>query len=88
MVALGVHDAARAERVADALVHAVLQRDVDVGLERFQPALADHADDVVGVGDGAAPVGRRLDVRRQAVGLDVAPAKLRRPCPCCARRCR
>ena len=45
--------------------------------KRLEPALADRADDVVGVGDRGAAVGGRLDLRGQLVGLDVAPAELR-----------
>ena len=74
--ALGVHDAARAERIAHALVDAVLQRDIDIELEGFQPALADHADHVIAVRDGRAAVEGREDLRRQPVGLDIALAQL------------
>ena len=76
MVRGGVHDAAGADGVADALVDAVLERDVDVGLEGLQTALADHADDVVAVGDGAAAVEGGFDAGRQLVGVDVALAEL------------
>ena len=55
--ALGVHDAAGAEGVADALVDAIFQGDVDVGLEGLEAALADHADDVIGPGESRAAVG-------------------------------
>ena len=41
--ALGIQQAARAERVPDALVHAVLQRNVNIGLKRFQTALTNDA---------------------------------------------
>ena len=75
--ALCIHDAAGAERIADALVDAVFERDVDVGLKGLQPTLADRADDVVGVGNGLAAVGGRRHCRRQIVGGDVAPAQLR-----------
>src|SRR5919202_434486 len=59
--ALAVHNTAGADRVAHALVHAVLQGDVDVRLERLQPALPDGADDVVGIGYGLATISCRLD---------------------------
>ena len=45
-VALAVEDAAGADRVADALVDAVLQRDVDVVGIGLEAADADAADDV------------------------------------------
>ena len=61
--ALGIHQPARAECVAHALVHAVLQRDVNVGLERRQPALADGADHIIGAGERSASVGRGDQLR-------------------------
>ena len=74
--ALRVHDAAGAERVAHALIHAVLQRDVDVELERLQPALADRGDDVVAVGDGLAAVHGRDELGGHAAGFQIAAAQL------------
>ena len=56
--ALRVHDAARADGIAHALVDAVLERNVDVGLKAFQPALPDHADHIIAVGNSGAAVGR------------------------------
>ena len=71
-VALAIHDAARAQRIAHALVHAVLQRDVDVELEGFQPADAGRVDHVVRALDRGAAVQGRHEPGRQVVGLDVA----------------
>ena len=74
---LGIHQAACTQRVADALIYPVLQGNIDVGLERFQAALPDHAEHIIGISEGLAPAGRRFHRRRQPVGRDVAPAKLR-----------
>ncbi len=52
----GIHDAARAEGIAHALVDAVFQGDIDIMLEGFQPALANGADDVIALGNGCAAV--------------------------------
>ena len=51
-------DAARRERVADALVHAVFERDVDVGFVCAETADFERADDVVRVFQGFAAVRR------------------------------
>ena len=65
--ALAVQDAAGADRVADALVDAVVQRDANVVCERFEPADAHAIDDIVrafqrppAVGRAVMRVGRRL----------------------------
>ena len=50
---------------------------VNVGLERFQAALPDHAQHIIGVGDRLPPVVVAVDRRRQPVGLNVPAAKLR-----------
>ena len=55
-VPLAVHDAAGAERVAHALVDAVLERDVDVAAEGLQPADARAVDDVIGAVERPAAV--------------------------------
>ena len=85
--ALGIHDAARAERVAYALIHPVLERDIDVELERFQPALADRRDDVVGVGDGLATVSWSRQAWRTHRWLPDRGGTTGSPCPGCARKC-
>ena len=75
--ALPVHDPARAEGVAHALVHAVLERDVDVGLEGLQPAHAGHVDDVLGAGDGFPLVEGLAQLHPvQSCRRDVAPDEL------------
>ncbi|MDG0792698.1 hypothetical protein OMP38_18810 [Cohnella ginsengisoli] len=69
--------AAGAERVADALLDAVLERDLDVVAVRLETADASEADDVVGVLDRFALAGRRHDLNvRQAVRLEHALAQL------------
>jgi hypothetical protein len=68
-------DPARAERVADALIDAVLQRGVVVIAERFEPADLDHHHDEIRVGDGLAAVGRRPDFGGELVVLDHPPDK-------------
>ena len=77
-VALAVENAAGADRVADALVDAVFERDADIVGIGFEPADAHAAHDVAGALDGPAPVGRGGDPGRQ-------PAR-RRPCAEAARR--
>ena len=71
-VALAVQDAAGADRVADALVDAVFQRDADVVGVRLEPADADAADDVARALERLPAIGGRGDCRRQTVGLDHA----------------
>jgi len=61
------HDTARPERVADALVHAVLERDLVVVAERLDAADLDHADHVVGVADGVLAARGGADARVDAV---------------------
>lgn len=74
--ALGVHDASGAEGVTDALVDAVFEGDVDIRGEGFETALADHAEDVVGIGDGLAAVGGGVDDGGELVCVDIALAQL------------
>ena len=69
-VALAVHDPARAQRVTHALVHPVLERDLDVQLERLQPADAGGVYHVVGPSRAAA-VGGGDHGGVEPVGLDV-----------------
>ena len=75
--ALGVHDPTRADGVANALIDAVFQRDVDIGLKCLKPALTDHADDVIRIGNRRPPVSRRDNLRGKLVVLDISSAKLR-----------
>ena len=71
-VALAVEDAARADRVADALVDAVFERDADVIGIGLEAADADAADDVVRALERLAAIGGRGDGGGQPVGLDHA----------------
>ena len=49
-----------AQRVADALVHAVFQRNIDIGGEGFQPADAHETEHVIGILQRRAAIdGRR-----------------------------
>src|SRR5581483_7894327 len=57
-----LEDAARADRVADALVDAVLHWDVVVGADIAQTGDLDRVDDVVGAGQDVGAVRRRLDL--------------------------
>jgi len=74
--ALGIHEAARAEGVADALIDAILKRNIDVELKRGQTALADGADDVIGPLQSPRALGGGLDGGGQAVVGDIAMAEL------------
>ncbi len=74
--ALGIHDPAGADGIAHALVDAIFQRDIDIQLESFQAALADHANHIIAILDSLPPVGGADNLSRQAVGLDVALAEL------------
>ena len=65
-VALAVENSAGADRVADALVDTVFERDADVVGVGFQTANADATHDVTSALDRPAPVGRGRDPRRQA----------------------
>ena len=67
-VALPVQDAAGADRVADALVDAVLQWDANVVGIGLEAADAHATDDVAGALERFAPLGRGGDFRRQPVG--------------------
>ena len=51
------------------------QREVDVGLERVEPALPIRATYEVGVCQGAAPIVRCEDAGRQLVGAEIPPGK-------------
>lgn len=72
---LAVHDAARAERVAHALVDAVFQRNFDVDGKRFQPADADAVDDIFRALQGGAAVRRGLDDGPDTVLVEIALAQ-------------
>ena len=75
-------DAARAKRVADTLLDAVTLRDFDVIGVGFQAALLKGGDDVVGTAYRLAPVGGRLDPRREPAAVDQRldqVARLRQP---------
>ncbi|KKK68760.1 hypothetical protein LCGC14_2940830, partial [marine sediment metagenome] len=63
------HDPARAQRIAHALVDAVLQRDIDVELEGLQPADPRAVDDIVGAFQRLAAVSGGRDGCRQLIGL-------------------
>src|SRR5690606_15151915 len=69
-VALTVEDAAGTDGVAHALVDAVLERDVDVGGEGFEPAHAHAAHDVARPRDGGAAISGRGDLGGQVVDGD------------------
>ena len=75
--ALAVHDAPGADGVADALIDAVLQRDLDVEFEGFQPPLPDGADHIVGVPQRLTPVRGRRQGGGEVIRGDVALAQLR-----------
>ena len=68
----GAEDAARPQRVADALVDAVLERDLVVLPELVDAAHLDHDDHVVRPPQRLAPVGGGDDRRVHAVVLDHA----------------
>ena len=68
--ALTVHDAASADRVADTLVDAVLQRNLNVGRERLEPTDADAIHDVARALESLPTISRGGDPRRQFVHLD------------------
>lgn len=73
--ALGIHDAACTEGIADALVDAVFEGDIDIGLECFESSLPDGADHVIGVCDGFLAVEGCGDFGGEFVGGDVASAE-------------
>ena len=75
--ALAVHDAARADRIAHALVDAVFERNADVVGKRLQPADAHATDHIARAIKRRAPVGGGGDLGVQAVDLDRAPQDLR-----------
>ena len=75
-IALPVHDAAGAERIADALINPVFERDVDIegeGVESADPRGVEH---IVGPLQGAAPIGRDPEGGGQSIGLDIASGQL------------
>ena len=76
-IALAVHDAARANRVADALVNAVFQGNVHIHLKRFQAAYSGEIQHVIRALKPFAPVSRRRDFRGLPVGANVAFRQLR-----------
>ena len=69
-VALAVENAAGADRVADALVDAVFQRDLDVVPVGFEAADARAVDDVARAFERLPAVGRGGEPGRQPVGRD------------------
>ena len=69
-VALAVEDAAGADRVADALIDAVFERNVDVGREGLEAADAHAAHDVARARDRRAAIGGCGDLGGQLVDLD------------------
>ena len=73
--ALTVHDAARREGIADALVHAVAQGDLDILLERLEHPDAHGVDDVFRAAEGLPAVEGRMDLNIQAVLVDVPLAE-------------
>ena len=74
---LPVHDAAGANGIANTLVDAVLQGNIDIQSECIEAALPDHGYDVVGAGNCLAPVQRGSDCGRQSIGSDISLAQLR-----------
>ena len=70
--ALCIHDASGAEGVADALVDAVFERDVDIGLESFQAPNSDEGHSVVCVGKGSSSVQVGFDFGRDVCRFDIA----------------
>ncbi len=71
-VALTVENAAGADRISDALIDAVSQRDADVVRVGLQSADADAADRISRAFQGFATISCRRDPRRQPVRLDHA----------------
>ena len=74
--ALCVHDAARADGIAHALVHAILQGDIYVELEGLQPTLTDHRDHVVAAIHCRSPVERGSELRARIDRGDITLAQL------------
>ena len=68
--AQGAKDAARPQRVAHALLHAVALRDLDVEGVGLQAALLEGGDDVIGVGYRFAPIKRGLHLRLEPASVD------------------
>ena len=75
--ALAVHDAADAQRIAHALIHAVLERNFHVRFKALEHADAHAVDDILRISESLAPVERGLNADIQSVGLDIALAQLR-----------
>jgi len=73
--AQGAKDAARPQRIADALVHAVAQRDGVIVLKAFEPADLEGGNDIIGPPQGLAAVGGDVHLGRQPVGVDDPPGK-------------
>ena len=70
-----VEDAARAQRVADALIYAIGKRYHQIFFPRRHAANLDHIDDITRAGDRFFPVKRRLDLYVQAIGVDLLLAE-------------
>ena len=75
--ALAIHDAADAQGVAHALVHAVFEGDFNIRFEALQAADAHAVHDIPGALEGLPTVGGGLDLRFDAVGLQIPLAELR-----------
>ena len=71
-IALAIHDATGTERVADALVDTVFERDIDVEREGVEAADARGVEYVVGAVEGAAAIGAGAQGGGQLIGRDVA----------------
>lgn len=69
-VALTIENAAGADRIADALIDAVFQRNADIFGVSLQTADADAADDVARAFQRLAAIRRRRHARRQLVCFD------------------
>lgn len=70
--ALPVHDAAGADRVADTLIDAILQRYLDVGREGLEATDANAVDDIARSFESLAALGGRRHPRRKLVHFDDA----------------
>ena len=75
-VALAVHDAADAERVPNALIDAIFQRDVDIGCKGWETTDPGAVNDIICAGQCAPPIRCGGDGGRQVVFANVLLAKL------------
>ncbi len=75
-VALAIHNAPSAERVADALVDAVLKRYIHIEGKCIKAANARGVEDVVGSLQRASTLGAGAELGRQPVGGNVALGQL------------